>query len=278
MMLSVVVLAHNSQKHLPACLASVFGQPGGSWEVILVDNASSDGTREIVQKQYPQTRLIENPRNFGASRARNQGIESSSGDWILFLDSDVVLGNDFLEKFETIRRELPGHVGMIQPNILTADGKTIYSQGIHLTWLRRFFDLNHGKPGNYAGGGKSRIIGPCSAAAFYRRSLLERLKEKTGYFDERFFFLVEDVDLAWRAQRAGGKVLFCPSMVCLHAGNSSRTDKKFRQYLCFRNRYWMIEKNEGLWGRMRVYVLSAPYEIVRWIYLAIFNKYFWMKP
>lgn len=108
--------------------------------------------------------------------------------------------------------------------------------------------------------------------------MLEELKEKTGYFDERFFFLVEDVDLAWRARRAGWKTLFFPQMACFHTGNSSGMDKKFRQYLCFRNRRWMIAKNECFWERVRVYALSMPYEIIRGIYLAVFNKYFWTKP
>ncbi|MFH1208627.1 MAG: hypothetical protein V1673_03615 [Candidatus Omnitrophota bacterium] len=107
--------------------------------------------------------------------------------------------------------------------------------------------------------------------------MLDKLKERTGYFDERFFFLVEDVDLAWRAQRARWKVLFYSPMECFHAGNGSGTGEKFRQYLSFRNRHWMIAKNEDFWGRVKTYALSAPYELARIIYLAIFNKYFWMK-
>ena len=222
-------------------------------------------------------KLIENPKNLGASKARNQGVECSSGEWILTLDSDVVLENGFIGKFETIKDSLADDIGMIQPNVLTGDGKTIYSQGIHLTSLRRFHDLNQGKSRDLTGGSSEQIIGPCSAAAFYRRKMLDRLKEKTGYFDERFFFLVEDVDLAWRAKRAGWKVLFCSEMLCCHAGNGSCTGEKFRQYLCFRNRHWMISKNEDFWGKIKVYALSMPYELMRSIFLAIFNKYFWMK-
>ena len=276
-MFSVVILTYNSQNHIQACLDSVFRQMGNGTEVIVVDNASSDGTKAIIKELYPRVKLIENPKNFGASKARNQGLECSSAEWILALDSDVVLRDDFFEKFKTVGDLLADDVGMIQPNVLTGDGKAIYSQGIHLTALRRFHDLNQGKLKDFTGGSAGQIIGPCSAAAFYRRSMLDKLKEKTGYFDERFFFLVEDVDLAWRAKRAGWKVLFYSQMVCSHAGNSSGTDKKFRQYLCFRNRYWMITKNEDFWGRVRVYALSLPYELARSIYLAIFNKYFWMK-
>ncbi len=276
-MLSIVILTCNSRSYIGACLDSVFAQDLKEAEVIVVDNASRDGTLEFVKKGYPGVLLIENQSNLGASKARNQGIEHSSGDWILALDSDVILEKDFLKRFGTIKNKLSGEDGMIQPNVLNGDGRTIYSQGIHLTALRRFHDLNRGKSRDCAGSNTGKIIGPCSAAAFYRRSMLEKLKERTGYFDERFFFLVEDVDLAWRAQRAGWKVLFCPQMVCFHTGNSSGTDKELRQFLCFRNRHWMIAKNESLWGKVWVYFISMPYELVRGIHVAIFNKYFWKK-
>ncbi|OGX11595.1 MAG: hypothetical protein A2351_06300 [Omnitrophica bacterium RIFOXYB12_FULL_50_7] len=276
-MLSIVILTYNSQKHIEACLDSVFRQKTADIEVVVVDNASSDKTKEIIKGHYPRVKLIENPKNFGASKARNQGIECSSAEWILSLDSDVVLGDGFIEKFEAAWQLLTDDIGMIQPQVLMEDGKTIYSQGIHLTALRRFHDLNQGKTKDFTGGSSEKIIGPCSAAAFYRRSMLDKLKEKTGYFDERFFFLVEDVDLAWRAKRAGWKVLFDSQVVCTHVGNSSGTDKKLRQYLCFRNRYWMIAKNEDFWERGRVYALSMPYELARGLSLAVFNKYFWRK-
>lgn len=276
-MLSVVILTYNSQKHIQACLDSVFCQNAQGIEVVIVDNASSDKTLEIIRRYSPRVKLIENSKNLGASKARNQGVEHSSGDWILSLDSDVVLKGDFFEKFASTQKGFPNDIGMVQPNVLNADGKTLYSQGIYLSAFRRFHDLNRGKPKEGGDPVRKKIIGPCSAAAFYRRSMLDKLKERTGYFDERFFFLVEDVDLAWRAQRAGWKVLFNPQMECFHAGNSSGTDHKFRQYLSFRNRHWMIAKNEGFWGRVKTYALCAPYELVRGIYLAIFNKYFWMK-
>ncbi|MFH1800242.1 MAG: glycosyltransferase family 2 protein [Candidatus Omnitrophota bacterium] len=276
-MLSIVILTYNSQKHIQACLNSVFRQNTQGVEVVIVDNASFDKTLEMIRGYFPRVKLIENSKNLGASKARNQGIESSSGDWILALDSDVVLGDDFFEKFDLAQKGFSGDVGMVQPNILNMDGKTLYSQGIYLSAFRRFHDLNRGRPKDGVGPKRKKIIGPCSAAAFYRRNMLEKLKERTGYFDERFFFLVEDVDLAWRAQRAGWKVLFYPQVECLHAGNSSGTGEKFRQYLSFRNRHWMIAKNEDFWGRVKTYALSAPYELARGIYLAIFNKYFWMK-
>ncbi len=274
-MLSIVILTCKSRKHIQACLDSIFIQDLCDTEVIVVDNASADGTKEWIRERWPRVRLIENQSNLGASKARNQGIELSSGEWVLALDSDVVLENGFIEKFNAPRSRFAGDMGMVQPNVLNGGGKTIYSQGIYLSLLRRFFDLNRGKPRDFVGSRKKKIIGPCSAAAFYRRSMLEALKEKTGYFDERFFFLVEDADLAWRAKRAGWKVLFDPRMVCFHTGNSSATNAKLRQYLSFRNRHWMIAKNESFWGKIFLFVISLPYELARIVFMALFNKYLW---
>ncbi|MFH0984767.1 MAG: glycosyltransferase family 2 protein [Candidatus Omnitrophota bacterium] len=278
MRLSIVVITFNSQASIRACLDSIMRQDARDIEIVVVDNDSRDQTREIIKTHFPGVNLIENPKNFGASKARNQGIEGSSGDWVLALDNDVVLGDGFLAEFERIRKGFSEDVGMIQPNVLSADGKTVYSQGIHLSACRRFHDLNQGKPKDGPGLAGKKIIGPCSAAAFYRRAMLNAIREKTGYFDERFFFLVEDVDLAWRASRAGWQAQFCPDMTCCHAGNSSDTGGKFRQYLCFRNRHWMIQKNEDLLGKIRVYALFLPYELVRCFYLAVSNKYFWTRP
>ncbi|MBU9889158.1 MAG: glycosyltransferase family 2 protein [Candidatus Omnitrophica bacterium] len=273
-MLSVVILTCNSRKHIATCLDAVLVQSAPDSEVIVVDNGSTDGTKELVRDRGARVRLIENPVNRGASGARNQGIENSSGEWVLTLDCDVVLGEGFLERFREASESLSVDTGMVQPCVLDWDGRTVYSQGIYLSRLRRFFDLNRGKHTCVSPDAGRKIIGPCSAAAFYRRSMLEALKERTGYFDERFFFLVEDADLAWRAKRAGWKVAYFAACVCFHAGNSSSTDPKLRQYLSWRNRRWMVAKNEGFWGKWALVVIAFPYELTRMLWMTITNPCF----
>jgi len=139
-MVSIVVLTLNSRDSIRLCLDSVFSQRYRDFEVIVVDNASGDGTPDLVKK-YPKAVLIENKKNLGACRGRNQGIEASNGEWILTLDCDVVLEKDFLPKAVNIIDSLSFNTGILQPRILNFDKRTIYSCGIHLSRMRRFYDI-----------------------------------------------------------------------------------------------------------------------------------------
>jgi len=270
-MISVVILTYNSRDFVRFCLGSVFSQDYPNLEVIIVDNASSDGTPELVKK-YPKAILIENKENLGACRGRNQGIEVSSGEWILTLDCDVTLEKDFLSKAVDIINNLPSNTGILQSKILNLNKETIYSCGIHLSWMRRFYDIGRGR-GNKEFSEAKSIFGACSACAFYKRRMLGELKEKTGYFDERFFFLVEDVDLAWRAKKNGFKTAFAPELACRHKGNSSKVGKKKRQYLCFRNRFYTIIKNEGFIKYSLKILPLLFYDLPKVVYLIFTNRY-----
>ncbi len=276
-MISVVILTFNSMGFIEPCLESVFLQDSRDFEVIVVDNHSEDGTVVFLKEKYPQVRLIENKENFGAARARNQGISASMGKWVITLDCDVVLKNDFISKVAGIITESNGQIGMLQPKILRPDKKTIYSCGISLSRLRKFYDIGKGNPDTKDFNFSEFIFGVCSAAGVYKRDMLNDVKEKSGYFDERFFFLAEDVDLSWRAQKKGWKAKFSPYAVCYHSGNSSGFDKKARQYLCFRNRYYSIMKNEGLKKYIFRFLPLIFYDVPRLVYLALSNRYFFKK-
>jgi len=273
-MISIIILTYNSENFIKPCLDSVFGQKHQGFEAIVVDNGSRDGTVEIIKNDYPGVILIENNENLGASKARNQGIDISKYEWILTLDNDAVLEKGFLFKMQSLIKSLPKDIGIVQPKILCPDKKKIYSCGLYLSWMRRFYDIGKGKKdvGQYSKA--KEIFGACSAAALYRRYMLDDIKEDTGYFDERFFFLVEDVDLAWRAQKKAWKAQLHPELICYHLGGSSLTGIQIRQCLCFKNRHLMIEKNEG-WKNYILRVFPPlVYDFPRWAYLFISNSHY----
>jgi GT2 family glycosyltransferase len=277
MEISVVIPVFNGISALEGCLGPLMRQWSPAAEVLVVDNGSTDGVAAWIRAVYPAIRVLRNEKNYGASRARNQGIEASSGAWVLTLDCDVVVRDHFMDEMISAIRSAAPKTGMLQARILKKDG-AIFSTGITLTFLRRFFDRGLGQKDKGQFDAKPDIFGPCSAAAAYRRSMLDEIKDRFGYFDERFFFLVEDVDLAWRSRLAGWKAVFCPQAVCNHDGNSSKTGRRLRQYYCFRNRRWMLEKNEGFLGRCRNYLLSPFYDVPRWLYLFLTNPYFKDSP
>jgi GT2 family glycosyltransferase len=271
-LISVVIPSFNSKNALGRCLNSIFCQADQNSEVIVVDNGSADGTSEFLRDKYPEVLLIRNRNNLGASRARNQGIAAAQGSWILALDCDVTLGEDFLPGVFRAIKSSAADTGMLQPKILQPDKKTIYSCGIYVSKiLLRFYDIGKGVSDHGQFDHNRRIFGACSAAAVYNRRMLEVVKEKTGYFDERFFFLFEDVDLAWRGQRSGWKALFEPGLICYHEGNSSGTGRRARQGLSLRNRFLTLKKNRGWRG---YFFPLFFYDIPRALYIFISKRIF----
>jgi len=278
MKISVIIPTYNSRRMIKNCLDAVLAQRAADAEVIVVDNGSTDGSADLVSRDYPGVRLIRNDKNEGAARARNQGIVQARGQWIMTLDSDVVVGRDFFKAIAECLQGAESRTGILQAKIYVSDQRTIFSTGVQLSILRRFYDRGSGQKDLGQFDRRRRIFGACSAAAVYRRTMLDEMKDRHGYFDERFFFLVEDVDLAWRAGRAGWKTVFCPAAVCYHRGNGSGTDRALRQYLSFRNRKLMMEKNEGLLGRCRAFLLTPFYDLPRRLYMARVNRYFRSPP
>ncbi|MFA5369524.1 MAG: glycosyltransferase family 2 protein [Candidatus Omnitrophota bacterium] len=269
----VVIVSCNSGAALSACLDSLLIQADSGMEITVTDNGSSDGSIEALKAAHGGIRFIQNKVNLGAAQARNQAIALSKGEWVLTLDSDIVLDRGFIKAFKELRPKLTSNVGMVRPNILTEDGSKIYSHGIYLTPIKRFYDYDKGLPAGYNGKRINEVVGPCSAAAFYKRDMLESVRQGSGYFDRRFFFLVEDVDMAWRCQDAGWSSLYCPSAVCYHKGGSFPAGKRMRQYLSYRNRKLMIEKNGPLKIHPAHKLLEICYRSFRFIYLFMFNRY-----
>jgi len=268
--ISAIILTLNSIKFIKPCLDSILSQDAKGIEIIVVDNGSIDGTVNLIKESYPQVSLIQNKINLGAAKARNQGIQAARGKWILSLDCDTILEKDFICNIKNAIKFLSLEVGMIQPKILQADRKTIYSAGIFISYLRKFYDIGKGEKDLKQFNKTKYIFGVCSAAALYKKDMLDEIKQVSGYFDERFFFLFEDVDLSWRAQNLGWRAQFCPEAICYHCGNSSATPKETRQYLCLRNRYFTLLKNEVLKKQILAFII---YDLPRCLWILLTNPY-----
>ncbi|NLE91002.1 MAG: glycosyltransferase family 2 protein [Elusimicrobia bacterium] len=243
-MFSVVVAVYNGSSVIERCLGSLLAQEcREGLEIIVVDNGSSDGTPGIVRERFPRVRLLEKGGNLGAAAARNLGISASRGEWVFTFDCDTAAGKGFFSAVECLIDAAEGpRAGVIQPLILDAEGREVFSCGIALDFFWRFNDIDRGERCGKRRNNPARIDAACSACAGYRRRMLEEIKDGYGYFDERFFFMVEDVDLGVRAKAAGWTTAFCPGATAYHSGNSSAFSCLERQYFCWRNRKFMLKK------------------------------------
>jgi len=246
-LLSVIIVTWNSMQTIQECLDSVYCQEQVQLEVIVVDNGSTDGSREFIIENYPGIKTIFNDRNLGYSRSNNQGIETSKGDYIVLLNADAILKDDCLYNFFVSIKEDPG-VGSISGKILKLDGsrKIIDPTGIVLN--RKKFspsDRGEGLPDEGQYNKKEYIFGASGAAAFYSKKMLENIRVNNEIFDEDFFSYYEDLDLAWRAQLYGWKCLYVPEAVVYHLRKGPKAQNKKIYIHSFKNRYLCYIKNES---------------------------------
>ncbi len=267
--ISVIIPTYNSAAFIKSCLDSILRQRPEDIEIIVIDNGSRDNIVSFLRQKYPQIRIIENKINLGASQARNQGLALAGKEWVLALDCDVVLDENFFKKAFAIIPGLSERVGTLQPRILDRQGKKVYSAGIGASFLKRFHDIGKGSLDTKRVRRPAYIFGACCATALYRRKMLEEIKDRYGYFDERFFFLFEDADLSWRARKKGWLCLSCPDLKSFHQGNSSATAGNTRQYLSFMNRLRMLLKNQNPLVILFMLPFYLVYDLPRFLILAV---------
>ncbi len=251
---SVVILNWNTRGLLEKCLRSLeCPQPGLAYEVVVVDNASSDDSREMTRAAFPNVRLIANVRNLGFGAGNNVAIPRTTGRYILFLNSDTIVHEGALTTlihFADSRTD----IGIAGPKLLNGDGTLQYSCRrypnlgtgfFRNTPLGRLFPNNKFATDyllqNWDHATPRDVDWVSGAALLIRRALIEQI----GGFDEDYFMYCEDVDLCWRANHAGWRVTYCPDSVIDHLiGKSSdiaptRMTYEFHrsQYLFYRKHY-----------------------------------------
>jgi hypothetical protein len=235
---SVVIANYNGKHYLEDCLDSLHIQNFKDFEIILVDNDSSDGSADLVEGEYPDVILIRNPANLGFAEGTNQGIRDSKGEFILTLNNDTRLEPGFLDRILD-PMEGNGRVGICASKMLFPDGR-INSTGLCISrsgaaWNRGMFQEDKGQYDN-----KEEVFGASAGAALYRRSMLDEI----GLFDEDFFMYMEDVDLSFRARLAGWNCIYVPAAVVYHHhGGTAGYMSDMAVYYGNRNMVWMVVKN-----------------------------------
>jgi GT2 family glycosyltransferase len=270
MLFSFVIPSFNSRSSIQACLDSIQNQSLPDSEICVIDDGSVDSTAEFISKHYPRVYLVRNPENKGAAFSRNQGINTTAGEWIVFLDADAALEKDFTECLKkTIQSLGPDYAG-VTAKIKHRPTNRLFSCGLEITSLYRSHDVLKGKAAS-AVSAPFEVNGFNSCCAAIRRSCLDEVREKGMYFDEDFFFLFEDTDLSLRLKKRGYKFWFAPELRCSHQGGSAPIDPQKRRFYSFRNRFYLIIKNET--NLRRFFLRSFFYDVPRTLHFYLTNPY-----
>jgi N-acetylglucosaminyl-diphospho-decaprenol L-rhamnosyltransferase len=255
--LSVIIVSYNTADLIGPCLSSLEAGKHGRHEVFVVDNASQDGSADMIRRRFPEVHLIANSANTGFAAANNQILNQCRGDFILFLNPDTQALPDTLEKATAYLRVNP-HIGLAGAKIINPDG-TIQES------------VSYRYPGEkYTRGDlpllKGNIACVLGAAMIGRREIMQAV----GGFDEDFFLYGEDEDLCFRVRKTGWEIGYIEEAVVIHLGGQSerltlsaeKWRKKVRaEYLFYKKHYHAetiarIRRMERLKARWRLFTIG----------------------
>lgn len=237
---SVIIPNWNGARHLPECLDSLQRQSFGDFEVVLVDNGSSDDSLPLVERDFSWVRVVRNAANLGFSAAVNAGIRATDSEYVVLLNNDTRVREDWLERLVAAMDAMP-EAGFAACRMLRYDPPhRIDSAGDRFSLLRGGgVNIGAGEPAEEHEQ-PAWVFGACAGAALYRRSLFDDI----GLFDEDFFLVFEDVDLSLRARVAGHHCLYVPDAVVYHKrGASTEVQSVSVASRSFRNFVWVAGKN-----------------------------------
>ena len=234
LLVSVVVVNYQGASHLPACLTALAEQslPRHHFEVIVVENASTDGSARLIRDRFPWCRLVESPTNLGFAAGNNLGLRTARSRWVALLNNDTVADPFWLEE---LLRQLTGPTdAAVSKLVYAGDPGTINSAGLTLLRDGRGADrgFGHADAGQYERA--EPVFAGCGAAL-----TLPRPASGVDPFDARYFLYYEDLELGWRRRRAGLATTYAPRSLVRHAVGASacKTSPLFR---------FCVERNRAL--------------------------------
>lgn len=256
--ISVIIVNLNGEAYLGDCLGALSAQTFRDFDVVVVDNGSTDGSLSLINRDFPWVRLVSLEENTGFARGNNLGIEASSSKYVATLNNDAIPKSGWLAALHRTA-EGDGAVGMVASKILLGrEGGELDSAGMLVYPDGMSRQRGRGEEDRGQFDGIEDVLFPSACAALYRRDMLKEI----GYFDEDFFSYCEDADLGLRARLAGWKAAFAPDAVVRHLYSSTGGKySAFKAYHVERNRFWVLLKNFPI-----SYIIVSPFYTL-WRYL-----------
>ena len=236
---SIVIPNYNGKHFLEDCLTSVFAQNIKDQEVIVVDNGSTDGSLEYLEN-YPGVRVLALDKNYGFCGAVYLGIQAADSEYVILLNNDTEVDPEFTGELLKAIKADESIFSCSSKMIQFHDRARMDDAGDYYCALGWAFGRGKGKPvKDYED--SANVFASCAGAAIYRKKLLEAL----GYFDEKHFAYLEDIDVGYRARIHGYRNVYAPKAVVYHVGSgfSGSTHNAFKVKLSSRNNIYLIYKN-----------------------------------
>lgn len=240
MKVTIVIPNYNGKHFMEPCLSSLSKQTYKNFHILVVDNASSDGSIEYMEENYPDIELIKLQKNFGFSKAVNIGIQHSRTPYVILLNNDTTVDTRYVEEMVKAIEKSPKIFSVSSKMIQMYHPELIDSAGDLYTLLGWGVCRGCGRPvSNYQK--YDEIFTACAGAAIYRRSVFDEI----GYFDENHFAYLEDIDIGYRARIYGYYNMYCPTALVYHVGSGTSGSKynSFKVKLAARNNLYLNYKN-----------------------------------
>ena len=261
-LVSVVVVNWNGKEYLEKCLPSLEKQTWPNFEVILVDNGSTDDSLNFVEENYSDfVKVVRNSENLGFPEGCNTGIQTARGKYIAVLNNDTEVDSRWLEELVKVA-EKDEKVGMCATKIYSYYDRKIIDNVGHLVYPD---GLNRGRGRLEVDKGQydieEEVFSPSGCAALYRRRMLDEI----GLFDETYFAYGDDIDLGIRGRLAGWKCVYVPSAVVYHMYSMAYGKySPLKAFYVERNRIWVLLKLFPL----PVVMISPVYTLIRYFWQA----------
>jgi len=219
---AVAIPNWNGERFLSTCLSSLRGQSFRDFETIVVDNGSTDGSKELLAKHFPEVRVVSLEENRGVAAAFNAGVESTGAELVVLLNNDTEQDPGWLGALVRAAEEHP-EVGFFASKLVDFyDRRVLDGAGDAVRLSGLPYRLGHGERDRGQFDSPGYVFSACAAAAMYRRGMLGEV----GPFDEDFVSYCEDGDLSFRAHLAGYRCLYVPDAVVYHMGSASTGGKR----------------------------------------------------
>jgi GT2 family glycosyltransferase len=271
--MSIVLVCWNNKDYLDPCLRSLYeGNLKCSYDVIVVDNGSTDGSQDMLREKFPDVKLIQNEGNVGLGKASNQGIEATHGRYVMLLNNDTIVNGRSFDEMVTFLDNHPD-AGAVGGKLLNPDGSFQAGYAKFSTLLEEFLIATGfgdriwaGYPSHFDTVQIMPVGWLSSACLLLRRSALDDV----GVLDESYFIYGDEADLQYRLNKNGWKVYYLPHVTTIHYGGRSMNRWR-RRKMVYRGKMLFYRKS---YGPFRAGLLRAMFAILSMIKIAVWGGAF----